>query len=287
MGKADHWLRSTGLNTSKMTWSEFATHISTRFAAETPLELIDYFCHVNQSVTLNDYIDTFEEIMCKLKIQNPSLSDQYFVGCFISGLKDHIKLPLHSHNPQALVQAYALARNYENYISKKPQYDSTRMGFRVTSQYKQQSAPTKVIPNETKQSSPAKWERGKCFKCQDPWVPGHSRVYKFKSQVHLITVEDDCASDTEETNTAGHDQEPDEEQEPTLQISMHAISGTATKAKTFPLFVTIGSTKLVALIDSGSTRTFIDPSVISKTNALVQNHNPVQVTVANGNTLWT
>jgi hypothetical protein len=63
MGKADHWLQSTSLNTSNMTWCEFAAHISTRFAAETSLELIDSFCHVNQSDTLNDYIDTFEEII--------------------------------------------------------------------------------------------------------------------------------------------------------------------------------------------------------------------------------
>jgi hypothetical protein len=65
--------------------------------------------------------------------ENPSLSDQYFVDYFISGLKDHIKLPFGSHNPHTLVQVYALARNYENYTLKKAQYESPRRGFRVTS----------------------------------------------------------------------------------------------------------------------------------------------------------
>jgi hypothetical protein len=67
-GKADHWLRSTGLNASNMSWSEFEAQISTRFAVETSLELIDTFRHVAQYGTLNEYIDTFEEIMGKLKI---------------------------------------------------------------------------------------------------------------------------------------------------------------------------------------------------------------------------
>jgi ribosome-associated protein YbcJ (S4-like RNA binding protein) len=57
-----------------------------------------------------------------------------------------------------------------------------------------------------------------------------------------------------------------------LQISMHAIPGTASTAKIFTLFVTIGSLKLVALIDSGSSATFIDPSIIVKANLHVQNH---------------
>jgi hypothetical protein len=51
--------------------------------------------------------------------------------------------------------------------------------------------------------------------------------------------------------------------------------------------VIIGSLKLVALIDSGSSATFMDPSVIVKANLLVQNHDPIKVIVANGNTLWT
>jgi hypothetical protein len=44
---------------------------------------------------------------------------------------------------------------------------------------------------------------------------------------------------------------------------------------------------MVSLVDTGSTTSFIDPSVIEKTDLRVANHNPVQVTVANGNILWT
>jgi hypothetical protein len=185
------------------------------------------------------------------------------------------------------VHTYALARNYENYNSKRPLYDNQKMGFKTGFQYRQQSPSTRPIQADTKLPSTSKWEKGKFFKCQEPCVPGHSKVCKFKSQVHLITIADDHPSDTEAEATPFPDQEQDEDIAQALQLSLHAIFGIATKSKTFPLFVIIGNTKLVALIDSGSTGTFIDPLVLMKTNSSIQNHNPIKVTVANGNTMWT
>jgi hypothetical protein len=68
---------------------------------------------------------------------------------------------------------------------------------------------------------------------------------------------------------------------------MHALSGTCSKAQIFPLFVYTGDVKVVALIDSGSTTTFLGPSVIEKDELSVSHTTPEKVTVANGGTLWT
>jgi hypothetical protein len=46
VGKADHWLRSTCINTNSLTWSEFAALINIRFATKTSLELNDSFHHM-------------------------------------------------------------------------------------------------------------------------------------------------------------------------------------------------------------------------------------------------
>jgi hypothetical protein len=77
-GKADHWLRSTGINTADLTWPEFATMINNRFASETSMELIDSFKHTEQTSTISNYIDTFEELMGKIRIRNPTLNEDYF-----------------------------------------------------------------------------------------------------------------------------------------------------------------------------------------------------------------
>jgi hypothetical protein len=51
-GKADHWLRSSGINTNSITWAEFVVLIINRFAAETSFELIDNFRNMNQTGTV-------------------------------------------------------------------------------------------------------------------------------------------------------------------------------------------------------------------------------------------
>jgi hypothetical protein len=148
-----------------------------------------------------------------------------------------------------------------------------------------QPSATKKDSSEEKQLVTTRWEKGKCFKCQEPWVPGHNRVYKFRNQIHLIVVEDDDGTTQEMTDHS--DTNETQEIEPKLQISMHALSRTCSKAQTFPLFVYMGDVKVVSLIDSGSTTTFLDPSVIVKVGLSVGYTTPEKVTVANGGTLWT
>jgi hypothetical protein len=140
---------------------------------------------------------------------------------------------------------------------------------------------------EDKLKGSSRWEKGKRFKCKEPWVPGHNKACKFRKQVHLISIQDDDSSEEETTLTAQAEDTTATEEGPELQIYMHALSGTSSHAKTFPLFIHIGHHKLVALVDSGSTSSFIDPTVIDKVKIEVENHDPVQVTVANGNSLWT
>jgi hypothetical protein len=187
VGKADHWLRSTGVNTSSLSWSEFAIMINNRFAAETSIELIDTFKHTEQTLSMASYIDTFKELMGKVRLRNPTLTEDYFVGCFISGLKDYNKVHLKSHAPCSLVQASSLARNYETTIHRKSVANTSKWSLRTNTSHKN------LIPNmgdkqEEKAKAAFKWEKGKCFKCQEPWVAGHNKVCKFRNQIHLISI---------------------------------------------------------------------------------------------------
>jgi hypothetical protein len=71
--------------------------------------------------------------MGKNILRNPSLTEDYFVGCFVFGPKKHIKVPLRSHSPVNLVQAYALARKYEHSNQKRYLVDSSRWSSKGTS----------------------------------------------------------------------------------------------------------------------------------------------------------
>jgi hypothetical protein len=147
-------LRSTGVNTADLTWHKFANMIDNRFAAESSMELIDNFIHTEQSSSVNAYIDCFEELMGKIRVRNPSLTKDYFVGYFVSGLKDYIKIPLISHAPSSLVQSYALAINYENMAQRRT--DSYKWKGQSVSRL---PTPEKPGKQDDKLKGTSRWEK--------------------------------------------------------------------------------------------------------------------------------
>jgi hypothetical protein len=48
--------------------------INNWFAAKSSLELIDNSKHIEQTTSLSAYIDTFEELMGKTRMRNPTLT---------------------------------------------------------------------------------------------------------------------------------------------------------------------------------------------------------------------
>jgi hypothetical protein len=104
----------------------------------------------------------------------------------------------------------------------------------------------------------------------------------------MIAIEDNNSGDSETEEYQPAENNAPDDNGPELQISMHALSDTLSNAKTFPLFVHIGNIKVLALIDSGSTTTFLDPSLMTRAHLpVITNHALVKVTVANENILWT
>jgi hypothetical protein len=82
IGKSDHWLRSLGINTSSISWVEFAVLISNRFTTESSFEMVDTFRHMEQTGSIPAYIGAFEELMGKVKIHTTLVAEEYFIECF-------------------------------------------------------------------------------------------------------------------------------------------------------------------------------------------------------------
>ena len=62
--------------------------------------------------TLQEYLEEFDILSHKV-----NLTEEYSLSCFLSGLKDEIKIPVRMFAPRSLQQAYALARMQESYIA--------------------------------------------------------------------------------------------------------------------------------------------------------------------------
>lgn len=203
------------------------------------------------------------------------------INFFTAGLGEPLKTDVELQAPINLQTAMSLARAYEARnsasliaVSESVKASSARTGGRTFSaapkpSFARQPTPTAsaAAPSAAAASSPAlsaasaatpamrprfkrltpeemaaKRTSGECYFCSDKFVPSHKCGGK---GVFLLEMEDGMEAD--------HWAED-------LGISLHAITGIDV-ADTMHLRVRIGDTTLLALVDSGSTHTFLRESV--------------------------
>lgn len=76
-------------------------------------------------MTVNAYIDKFEDLMTMLKQDTPELTEEWFVKCFVNGLRHDIKHQLRPLHPESLTDAYWQAKDMEialDYYAKKNKF---------------------------------------------------------------------------------------------------------------------------------------------------------------------
>jgi hypothetical protein len=116
---------------------------------------------------------------------------------------------------------------------------------------------------------------GKCWDCQEPWTLEH----KFVDPENWLALEQVMEEENHSLLQIGVTKL--EQQTPQLlMISSHAAQGTYSIA-TFSLLVNIGGRKGIALVDSGSTDTFIDYTAC-KTNCIMSSIASRKVKIAGG-----
>jgi hypothetical protein len=109
----------------------------------------------------------------------------------------------------------------------------------------------------------AKRTNGECYHCTEKYTTDHKCTGK---GVFLIDMDDNV----------------DEESMPEeLGISLHALTGIDV-GNTMKLLVVINGVSLVALVDSGSTHTFIQEGLVDKLGLTVERRTGLSVKVANG-----
>lgn len=104
-GEALVWFQDADEAGQFPTWDSFLQALQTRFgpAYDDPMESL---MKLRQSSTVGDYTAQFEALSNRLR----GLSEANRLSCFLSGLKDEIRLPLRMLKPQNLVAAFGLAK---------------------------------------------------------------------------------------------------------------------------------------------------------------------------------
>ena len=133
---------------------------------------------LKQTTTVAVYKNQFE--MLSNKIRN--LSESHKINCFLSGLRDEVRLAVRMQNPRTLSAAFGLAKIQEEYLSTckkvyRPFFESSRSNWQEQpiekSNSKSESKERVPIQEITSTQMEERRKKGHCYCCDEKWQPKH------------------------------------------------------------------------------------------------------------------
>ncbi|XP_042983164.1 uncharacterized protein LOC122312586 [Carya illinoinensis] len=250
-------------------WDSFTRALSMRFGPSVYDDPMASLAKLHQTGSVEDYKTRFENLSNRLK----GLPKSVQLSCFLSGLKEEIRVTVTMFNPTNLIAAYNLARLQEQNVALARRYHRTPI------------LPSNE-PRLLKTPPSVHFEPPKgAVKPQLPWSPGH-KCQKPK----LYILEEVWEDSSDKTIWDKPKLEPAvatlalSTVEPIPEISLHAITGSL-NPRTMRVKGKVGSQWATILIDTGSTHNFLDPAVVIKGQLPINQERRVRVRVASGEQL--
>ncbi|KAF5471969.1 hypothetical protein F2P56_008726 [Juglans regia] len=283
-GEALVWYQSALDAGQFNSWESLVMSMQGRFGPSAFDDPMEALTKLRQTTSVSLYTSQFEALTNRLK----GLSERHKLSCFISGLKDEIRIPIKMFNPPNLGSAFGLAKLQEERVL------SSRNSWRQNGHYADKwpvdnggdlaNKGQRTFPPVRKVTSlqmDDKRKKGLCFHCDEKWNPNHTcknpKVYIMQGD-NEDKVEDNAVLREE---SVPETQELDLQDSEVLEVSIHAISG-CVNSNAMKLLGRIGSFTVEILVDSGSTHNFLDPLVVEATKLKVEKDVGLQVQVANG-----
>ena len=308
--KAEMWISNYLSVKKNVEWSEFVIDLSARFKDESGLNVVEQFNKLQQTGTIEDFIDEFDNVRSLMEQNHHILPDSYFLDSFIGGLKPTVKPFVKAFKPVSVAEAIRYARLQEESI----QANSQKLGKTTNSVYTSkpyastvfsattsnnsnkppllptpQTKPVQTVPPKNGQKPfkfiPAeiraeKIAKGLCYYCDQKFERGHKCQFR---ESQLFTVE---IPSWQEENSESDDESVDLEKiEATTGdpcISVSALAGN----KSFSTMRVRGmctGRSLHVLIDSGSTHNFLDLQAAQNLKCEIHPIATQTITVADGN----
>lgn len=119
------------------------------------------------------------------------LFEYYKLSCFLSGLKNEIRLIVKMFNPTDLLTAYGLAKIQEEKVSlckklpykpspyltinqtHEPAYLESSHSPHATDNHNNHLKAIVSIQKVSQQDMKERWAKGLCYSCYSKWAPGH------------------------------------------------------------------------------------------------------------------
>ncbi|KAF5188489.1 hypothetical protein FRX31_021924 [Thalictrum thalictroides] len=116
-GRADKWYQSGFAELDTLDWDQFTEAVRARFSEEAHENVVGEFNKLQQTTSVADYQDKFEDLKALMLMKNPKLPEGYFIDSFLSGLKGEIKHHVQMFEPESLKRAISLARLEEEAVA--------------------------------------------------------------------------------------------------------------------------------------------------------------------------
>lgn len=123
--RAESWVTSYLTVRANVEWDDFIIDLVARFKDTKSLNVVEQFNKLNQSGTLEDYIDEFESLKAIMMQSGHILPDSYLLESFVGGLKDSSKPFVRAFKPNNIAEAIEHARLSEEQfalLNHKPYY---------------------------------------------------------------------------------------------------------------------------------------------------------------------
>jgi hypothetical protein len=276
-------------------WNDFVRAIQIRFGPASYDDPMELLTKLKQTHSIAAYKSQFELTSNRVR----DLSDMHKLSCFMSGMKDEIRLAVKMQGPRNLGEAYALAKIQEEYLttvkrSTRPTYEPSRDSW-VQSQAQQGAARVEIKSGDSKQFSARpsmqvqrltpmqmseRRKKGLCYNCDERWSSDHRCKDR---KLYLIEEMEDEEAELVEIREEEVEAELEEAK---AEITLCALLG-STSPSTMRVIAIVNGQTTVVLLDTGSTHNFMDGTLAKTLKLPIDGESNFGVRVANGQVIRT
>jgi Retroviral aspartyl protease/Ty3 transposon capsid-like protein len=278
--QASEWYDCYLIDHEPPPWTELVRLVRKRFQRVGVKNGMEELMTLHHTTTVSDFIELFERLRAKLLLENRQFTETDFIDAFTGGLKPEIKSFVKVFRPQTLEDAYDHALNLEGAVEsqmRKIKFNSKPYPVNVTNKPQNQPSLSKNTLMDQRRLL------GLCFKCGEKYYPGH----QCRVKVQMLLGQEDTlleeACDEQVIHQSDTDQDAPIEE---AIVSMH-VTHPSPSMQSMRFRGKVGTHCIYALLDSGSTHSFIDPSVLQGQNFQISVTKPLVVMVANGERMVT
>lgn len=260
-GDAAQWFHAYKLDNDWPNWSQFRKAVLQEFDLNVHREKMRELMVLKQIGSVEEYKREFSQQVYQLKLYEPMVSETMLVTRFVLGLKDELKAAVEIQLPDTVHKAAAYAKMQEEILSRQKQAKTTttRVPFQ-RAEARLNSLPAGDLW-KARQLKEYRRENNQCFRCGEKYAPGHVCA---KTTVPLATVHSMETQGQEILSDEVLDAvEQQEVALAALQLSVCALAGTDGPSS-IRLRACIGNQTILILIDSGSSHSFLDASLLTR-----------------------